>query len=121
SHTLLLSGVAANCTAQGDNPRTVAVTTGSATDVTFDVACHTTSLGVLLLTINRTGEDHIFRVASDGRGLTDLTPRSEGSGGDWSPDGSRIVFASTRFLAGGIYVMAADGSNPVRLTAGGTP
>jgi hypothetical protein len=121
SHTLLLSGVAANCTAQGDNPRTVAVTTGSATDVTFDVACHTTSLGVLLLTINRTGEDHIFRVASDGSGLTDLTPRSEGSSGDWSPDGSRIVFASTRFLAGGIYVMAADGSNPVRLTAGGTP
>ncbi len=121
NHTLALSGVAANCSVQGENPQAVALTSRSGTDVTFDVACHTTVPGVLLLTSNRTGEDHIFRMAPDGSGLADLTPSSEGSNGDWSPDGSRIVFASTRFLAGGVYVMAADGSDPVRLTEGGAP
>jgi dipeptidyl aminopeptidase/acylaminoacyl peptidase len=53
-----------------------------------------------------------------------------GDAGDaaWSPDGSRIAFSSTRdrngewcgsdecFYNGELYVMDADGSNPVRLT-----
>jgi hypothetical protein len=39
SHTIQLSGVAANCTVSSDNPRTVSVTAGEATPVTFAVAC----------------------------------------------------------------------------------
>ncbi|MEA2712996.1 MAG: hypothetical protein QOK27_957 [Gemmatimonadales bacterium] len=39
SHTIQLSGVAANCTVSSDNPRTVSVTAGEATAVTFAVAC----------------------------------------------------------------------------------
>ena len=35
----------------------------------------------------------------------------------WSPDGSRIVFRSTRRGDPDIYVMGADGSSPVNLTA----
>jgi hypothetical protein len=119
-HTLLLSGVAANCTVQGENPRTVVVITGARADVTYEVACRTTSPGLLLLTSDRTGKDHVYRVAPDGSGLADLS-RAEAKDGDWSPDRSRIVFESTRFLAGGIYVMAADGSDPVHLAAGGKP
>ncbi len=121
SHTLLLSDVAANCTAQGDNPRTVAVTAGAAIEIAFSVACHTTSRGLLLLTSDRTGENHVYRVAPDGSGLTDLTRGAVAFDGDWSPGRSRIVFASTRDGDGGVYVMAADGSNPVRLAAGGSP
>ncbi|NIM52761.1 MAG: hypothetical protein GTO22_26535, partial [Gemmatimonadales bacterium] len=34
----------------------------------------------------------------------------------WSPDGTRIAFASNRDGNYEIYVMDADGSNPVRLT-----
>ena len=120
-HSLLLSGVAANCTVQGTNPRAVAVLTGSATEVTFGVACHTTSSGVLLLTSDRTGEDHVYRMAPDGSGLTDLSRGAEARDGDWSPDRSRIVFASTRDGDGAVYSMMADGSHPVRLAAGWTP
>jgi Tol biopolymer transport system component len=119
-HTLVLSGVAANCTVQGENPRTVLVTSGARADVTFEVACRATSPGILLLTSDRTGKDHVYRMAPDGSGLVDLS-RAEARDGDWSPDRSRIVFESTRFLAGGIYVMAGDGTQPVRLAAGGSP
>ena len=35
---------------------------------------------------------------------------------DWSPDGSKIVFASNRDGSFDIWVMNADGSNPVKLT-----
>jgi hypothetical protein len=120
-HTLLLTGVAANCTVQGTNPRAVAVLVGSATEVTFGVACHTISSGVLLLTSDRTGEDHIYRMAPDGSGLIDLSPGAVARDGDWSPDRSRIVFASTRDGDGAVYSMMADGSRPVRLAAGRTP
>ena len=34
----------------------------------------------------------------------------------WSPDGSRIAFASDRGGSWDIWCMSADGSNPVQLT-----
>jgi Tol biopolymer transport system component len=34
----------------------------------------------------------------------------------WSPDGERIAFASQRHCNWDIYVMDADGKNPVNLT-----
>ena len=37
---------------------------------------------------------------------------------DWSPDGSRIAFSSDRDGDYEIYVMDADGTNPVQLTEG---
>jgi hypothetical protein len=42
SHTVELSGVAANCTPQGSNPRTVTVVAGSVASTTFDVTCTAT-------------------------------------------------------------------------------
>lgn len=59
----------------------------------------------------------VFVVDADGGNLTRLTNdlfggNSLSSGPVWSPDGRQIIFA----LTGGIYVMNADGSSPVRLT-----
>lgn len=70
------------------------------------------------------GTRDIFVINADGTGLVNVTP---GGGNDqnavWSPDGSRIAFASdldpATGLAGGdleIFVMDADGSNLVQLT-----
>jgi hypothetical protein len=39
AHTLLLSGVAANCRAEGDNPRSVMVVAGAAATTSFNISC----------------------------------------------------------------------------------
>jgi Tol biopolymer transport system component len=56
-------------------------------------------------------------MAVDGSGVTRLTTAP---GADtepaWSPDGSRIAFASQRDGNFEIYVMRSDGSNPARIT-----
>jgi TolB protein len=40
---------------------------------------------------------------------------------NWSPDGSRIAFESNRDGGVDIYVMNADGTDPVKLTSGSHP
>jgi TolB protein len=59
----------------------------------------------------------IYKVRADGTELTNLsnTPGNNFRA-DWSPDGTRIVFASERDGNRELYVMNADGSNQVRLT-----
>lgn len=74
---------------------------------------------------SRDGDDEIFVMNVDGSGQRQLTRNSKAANGApasdrapaWSPDGSRIAFASTR--DGGeseIYRMNADGTGQVRLT-----
>ena len=71
----------------------------------------------------RDGDPGIYVVNPDGSDLQNLAVRSTGGGGwepTWSPDRSKILFASD--LHGGgqadqeVYVMDADGSNIRRLT-----
>jgi hypothetical protein len=121
NHALLLSAVAANCTVTGPNPRTIAVTIGADTWVTFGLACRSTGEGTLLFNSNRSGEQHVYRVEPDGSGLRDLTPHAPGGAADWSPDRARIVFESAQNGEAGVSVMNADGSSPVRLASGLTP
>ena len=63
----------------------------------------------------------IFVINADGTGLTNLTHNSTyvDARPAWSPDGTRIAFQSNRDGNDEIYVMNADGSNPVRLTSDG--
>jgi TolB protein len=70
----------------------------------------------LLLTSDRLGPDHLFRVNIDGSGLTDLTPGSTARSGTWSPDGGSILYSSTRDGNAELYIMNADGSASRRLT-----
>jgi len=61
----------------------------------------------------------IYVMYADGYGLTRLTAEND-SDAVWSPDGTKIAFASRRSNPLGasaqIYIMNSDGSNPVRLT-----
>jgi len=69
---------------------------------------------------------HVFTVPADGSAApTQLTHGDfEDGGPTWSPDGTRIAFASARDddwdlkLVGDIYVVAAEGGEPGRLTGG---
>jgi len=55
----------------------------------------------------------LTRLTSDPSG--DLAPV-------WTPDGKRVVFASTRTGVYNLYAQAADGTGPaIRLSDGGTP
>lgn len=59
----------------------------------------------------------IFLMNPDGSGAVNLTPTDgEDRQPAFSPDATKIAFASTRDRGRHIFVMNADGSNPVRLT-----
>lgn len=61
--------------------------------------------------------DRIYTICPDGSRLTQLTDDPKGSFYPaWSPDGSRLAFASTRSGSWQIYIMDEDGSHVVQLT-----
>jgi TolB protein len=67
---------------------------------------------------NAASYSDLFRIGSDGSGLQRLTDNREGNFEPVvSPDGSQIVFASSRDGDAEVYVMRADGSEQRRLTA----
>ncbi len=77
------------------------------------------SLLVSVLAVVEGGEGfeyRIHRIAADGSDFRPLTEGPLDYWTSWSPDGSRIVFASKRDGNTDIYVMGADGGNRVRLT-----
>ncbi len=118
-HSVRLSGVAANCAVNGDNPRVVTVTNGGEAPAAFQVSCFPTGTGTVLFASDRTGTSHLFTVRDNGANVVDLTPSTEAFDGDWSPDGSRIVLAMNRHDEARIATMNADGSHLVELAVAG--
>jgi hypothetical protein len=55
-HTVTLSGLSANCTVSGDNPRAVVVTVGEIIPVSFDITCAAVT-GALAVSVATTGID----------------------------------------------------------------
>jgi Tol biopolymer transport system component len=74
--------------------------------------------GRIAFTSERDGNFEIYAMNSDGGGITRLTNNiAQDREPDWSPDGTKIAFTSTRDTPGGeIYVMNADGTGVTRLT-----
>ena len=76
--------------------------------------------GKIAFTSNQHFGSHvqIYVMDADGSNQTRLTFAFGGDGAsDWSPDGTKIAFASNRLdNQEDVWVMDADGSNPIRLT-----
>ena len=123
-HAIRLHDVDVNCTVDGANPETANVVAGTTTDVSFAVTC--APLGQLAFQTVWAADGSLiydaFEIVLTGPdSLVNLTMNpAEDAEPAWSPDGSRIAFTSTRDL-GGIYVMNADGSSPLRLADGVSP
>ncbi|HEU4698410.1 MAG TPA: Ig-like domain-containing protein [Gemmatimonadales bacterium] len=120
AHTLGLAGLAPNCRVEGEHPRTVAVTAGAVAEVAVTVRCPTGGgAGLIAYATDKDGDYEIYVADVDGGEPRRLT---QSAGDDlnpvWSPDGTKIAFASYRDGATNaeIYVAEADGSNPRRLT-----
>jgi hypothetical protein len=56
THTLLLSGIAANCAVQGDNPRSVLVGPDGAASVSFVVTCRQAAVEGFQVIVSTTGD-----------------------------------------------------------------
>lgn len=117
SHSLELSGNAANCTVGGSNPRNVNITAGDTTSTTFDLSCTDILRNQIVFHTDRDGNQEIYLMNGDGTGQTNLTNNAASDVHPHvSPDGSRIVFTSDRDGNDELFIMDADGSNVTQLT-----
>jgi hypothetical protein len=119
AHSVGLSGLPANCGAQGENPLSATVLTGATTQVSFSVSCAQppAETGVLTITTATSGEDPDgFRVSVDGRAGQPI-----GLQGALTLNNVAAGAHSVR-LAGLAAGCASSGSNPrpVSVTAGAT-
>jgi hypothetical protein len=114
SHSLMVSGLDANCTLAGANPQTITSQGGTTTPVRIAVTCG--AGGKLLFSSSPAELEQIFMMNGDGSNVVNLTPGQPSHGGKWSPDGTKILFWTERDGNSEIYVMNADGTNPINLT-----
>src|SRR6184192_915412 len=121
SHSVALSGLAANCSVSGANPQTVTVPSGGTATATFAVSCAATGggNGTLTVTTSTTGSDldpDGYTVTLD-RGATSQPIATNGSVSFTGPAGDHTVALSG--MAGNCSV---SGANPrtVTVPSGGT-
>ncbi len=122
NHTVALSGVALNCTVAGENPATVTVNSGTKVNVVFRVAC--ARISQIVFASDRDGSDDIYVMNADGSVVTRVTDNSNTTNPphdwmpDWSPEGSKIAFQSTRDgVTEQIYTVNVVGTGLMKLTS----
>ncbi|MGK2962229.1 MAG: Ig-like domain-containing protein [Gemmatimonadaceae bacterium] len=125
-YEVTLKGMSQICALDDPASVTVWVLAGLAPALTFHVTCRPPPdlQGMLVFVSERDGNSEIYSSTANGTGLVRLTDNPANDFDPaWSPDGTRILFASSRDAGSNfgsdIYVMDAAGSNVVRLTTGG--
>lgn len=128
-HVVRLEGLATNCSLTGATEHSVDIIAGQSISASFTVKCVARQIinptegvqPIAYVVLALTGEE-IHVVNSDGTGERNL---SRGGIRDtdpaWSPDGKRIAFASKRSGYWEIYIMDADGTNQIHVTASSPP
>jgi hypothetical protein len=114
NYMINLTAVAVNCVVTDENPRLVTVVPGDTADVAFHVACSPVTR-VAYVQGGATRAIHIVNANGTGGGFIADAANDPA----WSPDGTRIAFTSDRHVLPEVYIANADGTNPLRLTAGG--
>ena len=116
-HSVRLQDVAANCGDVADlSPREVDVVSAGKVAVAFRVVCRTPTWLAYAAAYTATNFE-IYAVRSNGSLETRLTNHpARDDDPAWSPDGTRIAFASDRAGPRAVHVMNEDGSGVTRLT-----
>ncbi len=111
-YSVELQGEAFNCSVGGNNPRTVTVTGGAETPVTFDVTCRYHLYNRIAFQSYRTGPPMLYAIdpydltSERALGITGLHPAV-------SPDGLRIAYSHED----DIWIARSDGSGAGRITS----
>ena len=116
-HTVQLSGLAANCAVQGENPRTVTVGAAATTDVSFAISCNPTtgSIRVSVSTAGTPTDPDGYGVKLDTRSPRQIATR--GSTTFRAPPGNHTVALTG--VASNCHV-ADSPSRPVAVNVGAT-
>jgi hypothetical protein len=118
NHQLELSGIADNCTVEGQNPRTVSVETGSTVSASYSVSC-TSTTGSLEASASISGDNPDtdgYTVTVEGSASKEIGPNGSVTFSGLEAGSHQVELSD---IAGNCTV---DGSNPktVSVTAGGT-
>jgi Tol biopolymer transport system component len=114
-HRLRLSGVAPNCSLGGAANRTLTITSDASLIDSVEVACESVAPRILYGS-SRDGDYDLYVANADGSGPTRITTASAYHG-QWSPDGSHLVYMSPRSGYHQIYVSDTNGLNEIQLTS----
>jgi hypothetical protein len=116
-HTVEFTGIASNCTVDGTNPRTVAVSDGATAATTFDVFCFQTLVNQIVFETDREGDAEIY-VRSGTNPEFNLT---RNSANDRNPDvasnGTVIAFDSNRGGTTQLWRMSSTGIEKLSTTS----
>jgi dipeptidyl aminopeptidase/acylaminoacyl peptidase len=126
TYSVRLTGIAANCTAAGDNPRSVSVQAVNMTPVPFAITCN----AIVDLTGNRIAfiaDGNVASMREDGSNRVMLTRETVPNtflGAfpplRWSPDGTRLLVRLLPIpLSQEIVIVAGDGSGFRVVASGG--
>lgn len=118
TYSIELAGVAGNCAVESDNPRMVDVVAGDTTSVSFDITCRAVLNNSIVFVSDRGpgGQIDLYAMGPDGSDVNQLTNTSGLERfPDVSPDGTRVAYS----MDGNIWVINADGTDPVQLTTSG--
>ena len=114
-HSLRIAGIAPNCTLSGGSTRTVTIVANAAVTDTLRFDC-TAVTGKILYGSNVDGNHDLYVSSSDGSNFTRLTTDTASSG-QWSPDGSHLIFTRPESGFEQIFVADSDGAHETQLTA----
>jgi hypothetical protein len=129
SHTVALSGVAANCAVEAENPRSVSVTAGASTSVAFTITCTIpeespwtpmpSGTGMLLTNVWGSSPENVFAIGEDVRCSTSCTVEASilhFDGTSWSTQLTQAGFLRGVWTGSAADAFAVGADYPAYLT-----
>lgn len=88
-----LSGLAGNCSVEGDNPRSVEIPPAQETALEFAVRCWPPASGRIgFIRVSQPGFREVVIIGADGTVLESFAPTDRAERPSWSPDGRFVAF-----------------------------